>query len=274
LPINPSTAASPSTLWRDRLPIIAGAALLMLVLSMFGIMMGRRRRRAQQDETVDISTPEAPWPPAPPPPAQPEGIAPSVSPALPVPPAPSMLRPALPAAPPVLRPWIEIDFVAKRAGTNLTSATVDFELAVRNIGSVVANDIRIMVQLLTANPQQNAQLHAVFGRPADQPILAPFALDPDDTAKINAVGTLALEKITRLEFQGRPMFVPIMAIRAVYGWAGDRASDKGEGGCTANAYILGVDRDGHDKMQPLWLDVGPRMADRVTYRLHEIGIRR
>ncbi len=158
----------------------------------------------------------------------------------------------------------------RRAGTNLTSATVDFELAIRNIGSVAANDVRVMVQLLTANPHQNAQLQTVFDRPTDQPIMAPFALDPQDTARINAVGTLAIEKINRLELEGRPMFVPIMAVRAVYNWAGNR----GDRGSTANAYILGVGREGQGKMQPLWLDAGPRMAERITYRLHEIGIRR
>lgn len=157
-----------------------------------------------------------------------------------------------------------------RAGTNLTSATVDFELAIRNIGSVVANDVRVMVQLLTANPHQNVQLQTVFDRPTDQPIMAPFALDPGDTARINAVGTLAFEKINRLELEGRPMFVPIMAVRAVYNWADNR----GDRGSTANAYILGVGREGQGKMQPLWLDVGHRMVDRITYRLHEIGVRR
>ena len=185
-----------------------------------------------------------------------------------------MLRPAapetVPEAAPALRPWLEIDFVAKRAGTTLTNATVDFELSVRNIGSVAAHDVRILVQLLTANPTQSAQLHAVFRRPADQPIMAPFALDPLDAARINAVGTLASDKINRIDLDGRTMFVPILAVRAVYGWAGNT----GEPGTTANAYILGVDRDGQEKMEPLWLDNGPRMADRITHRLHEIGIRR
>lgn len=189
---------------------------------------------------------------------------------------PSMLRPTPtpppPPAPaePALRPWLEIDFIPRRAGTNLTSATVDFELAIRNIGSVAANDVRVLVQLLTANPHQNAQLQTVFDRPTDQPIMAPFALEPHDTARINAVGTLAIDKINRLELEGRPMFVPIMAVRAVYNWAGNR----GDRGSTANAYILGVGREGQGKMQPLWLDAGPRMADRITHRLHEIGVRR
>lgn len=152
----------------------------------------------------------------------------------------------------------------------MSGATVEFDLAVRNIGSVTAEDVRVLVQLLTANPEQNAQLNAVFGRPADQPILAPFALQPADTARVSAMGTLASDKINRITLEGREMFVPIMAVRAVYGWAGAA----GAPGSTANAYILGVGRDGQEKMQPLWLGATPRMMDRIIHRLHEIGIRR
>lgn len=176
---------------------------------------------------------------------------------------------------PVLRPWLEMEFTPQRAGTTLTEAMVEFHLDVRNIGSVPATDVRIMVQLLTANAQQNAQLSGVFALPTDHPVLVPFVLEPRDTASINAVGTLALDKIHRVDLQGRPMFVPILAIRAVYGWGGAGPDPSVVGhGSTANAYILGIDRDGGDKMQPFWLDGGPRMADRITYRLHEIGIRR
>ena len=176
---------------------------------------------------------------------------------------------------PVLRPWLEMEFSPQRAGTTLTEAMVEFHLDVRNIGSVPATDVRIMVQLLTANAQQNTQLSGVFALPTDHPVLVPFVLEPRDTASINAVGTLALDKIHRVDLQGRPMFVPILAIRAVYAWGGAGADPSAVGhGSTASAYILGIDRDGSDKMQPFWLDGGPRMADRITYRLHEIGIRR
>lgn len=293
----PEAVATPapvaSTTARTTWPIVAGGALAVLLLALGGWVIAQRRRAAGRDpaERTDVEQaaaapiaklPAAP-PVAPPPPQQlakpsplrvpapvPSADPISVPPPADLQPKPSMLRPAAPEASPVLRPWLEIDFVAKRAGTNLTSATVDFELGVRNIGSVAAHDVRILVQLLTANPAQSAQLHAVFRRPVDQPIMAPFGLDPLDTARINAVGTLASDKINRIDLDGRTMFVPILAVRAVYGWAGN----KGEQGTTANAYILGVDRDGQEKMEPLWLDNGPRMADRITHRLHEIGIRR
>lgn len=188
-------------------------------------------------------------------------------------PAPAPIPPAAPVprvTAPVLRPWLEIDFTPFRAGRNLTGAAVEFELAVRNIGSIAASDVRIMVQLLTANPQQNAQIAAAFGVPTDKPVIAPFPLDPGDLASIKAVGTLALDKISRVDLQGRPMFVPILAVRAVYGWEGER----GQGGSTANAYILGIGHQGQNKMQPFWLDHEPRMAERITYRLHDMGIRR
>ena len=298
----PTPAPVASTTARTTWPIVAGGALAVLLLALGGWVIAQRRRAPGRDpvertdvEQADVeradsgraaAAPMAKLPAAPPVAPPPQQLAepsplrvpapnPSADP-LPVPPPaglqpkPAMLRPAAPEVAPALRPWLEIDFVAKRAGTNLTSATVDFELGVRNIGSVAAHDVRILVQLLTANPAQSAQLHAVFRRPVDQPIMAPFGLDPLDTARINAVGTLASDKINQIDLDGRTMFVPILAVRAVYGWAGN----KGEQGTTANAYILGVDRDGQEKMEPLWLDNGPRMADRITHRLHEIGIRR
>lgn len=276
---------------RDTWLIVAGGGLAALLLALGGWVIARRRRAAGREpvertevERADVALADAaplatlpaaqPGAPPPPPLQLAEPSPPPVPPPADLQPKPSMLRPAAaeaaPEAAPALRPWLEIDFVAKRAGTNLTSATVDFELGVRNIGSVAAHDVRILVQLLTANPAQSAQLHSVFRRPVDQPIMAPFGLDPLDTARINAVGTLASDKINRIDLDGRTMFVPILAVRAVYGWAGN----KGEPGATANAYILGIDRDGQEKMEPIWLDNGPRMADRITHRLHEIGIRR
>ncbi|OYY63157.1 hypothetical protein [Sphingomonas sp. 28-62-11] len=272
----PNRQPGPSAVELDTAFLWAGGAALVTLLLVGGLIAWRRRRpeakAAPRTENQPVPVPPlVPYPepaiqPPPPPPVSP--------------PAPSMLRrepvapPASPAIPrvaaPVLRPWLEIEFIARRAGTNLTSASVDFELAIHNIGTVAATDVRILVQLLTANPHQNAQLQTVFDRPTDQPIMAPFGLDPDDTARINAVGTLGIEKINRLELEGRPMFIPIMAVRTVYNWA----SNRGQPGATANAYILGVGREGQEKMQPLWLDTGPRMADRITYRLHEIGVRR
>ncbi len=248
----------------------AGFVVLWLAVGLIWLSRGGRKRKSAKAKLADRHADPVSVPPVSP--------LPTPTPAPDVPPAsdqrqPSMLRPSPPRpspTEPALRPWLEVDFVPHRAGTNLTSATVDFELAIRNIGSVVANDVRVMVQLLTANPHQNVQLQTVFDRPTDQPIMAPFALDPGDTARINAVGTLAFEKINRLELEGRPMFVPIMAVRAVYNWADNR----GDRGSTANAYILGVGREGQGKMEPLWLDVGRRMVDRITYRLHEIGVRR
>lgn len=264
---SPKTHEMPERAIDDPLIWALGAGLVVLWLTAGLIWLNRGGRKSQSTKTKlaeQHSDPVAASSALPlPTPKPPSDLAPA-----PGQRKPTMLRPSTPE--PALRPWLEIDFVARRAGTNMTSATVDFELAIRNIGSVVANDVRVMVQLLTANPHQNAQLQTVFDRPTDQPIMAPFALDPQDTARINAVGTLAIEKINRLELEGRPMFVPIMAVRAVYSWADNR----GDRGSTANAYILGVGREGQDKMQPLWLDSGPRMVDRITYRLHEIGVRR
>lgn len=229
---------------------------------MLAVLLLNARRRQKQGADRPIARPAAAPAQSPPQPNAPPTLAP-------LPPPPPMEPPKPRVTAPVIRPWLEVDFVPRRAGQNLTGAAVEFELAVRNIGSRPATDVRVLVQLLTANPQQNAHLAAAFGQPVDNPVIAPFELAPGELISVNGFGTLPADKISQVEMQGRPMFVPIMAVRVVYGWAENR----GPSGSTANAYILGIDRDGQNKMQPFWMDQGPRMADRIAYRLHDMGIR-
>ncbi|OYY75655.1 MAG: hypothetical protein B7Y43_18670 [Sphingomonas sp. 28-62-20] len=241
---------------------IAGLVLVGGGFAVLAVLLLNARRRQKQGTDRPLTRPAATPAPQPPQPTAPPTLAP-------LPPPPPMEPPKPRVTAPVIRPWLEVDFVPRRAGQNLTGAAVEFELAVRNIGSRPATDVRVLVQLLTANPQQNAHLAAAFGQPVDNPVIAPFELAPGELISVNGFGTLPLDKISQVEMQGRPMFVPIMAVRVVYGWAENR----GPSGSTANAYILGIDRDGQNKMQPFWMDQGPRMADRIAYRLHDMGIR-
>lgn len=288
----------------------AGLALLAGILALLLYLYRRRHRPTPAvaspvapftDLDVDDWPPPAPertapdWP-APSPPA-PEPLPPPlpqpaprqqerqlepgpVQAALDLGPPPSRLPPRPPAptpaphapAPPALRPWLEIVFLPQRVGIDATHALVEFKVEVHNIGSVPARDVRVVAQLLTANPHQNAQLDGLFSSPRnrDRPLVDPALIEPGGHVFIEATGMLGLDRVHRVEAFARPMFVPILAVRAVYGWG-----DTGEGeGATANAFILGVDRGEGDKMGPFWLDAGPSMTDRITYRLHEVGVRR
>lgn len=170
--------------------------------------------------------------------------------------------------PTLLRPWIDIRLIPLRAGTDAVNAVVEFELEVHNRGTETAHNVRIIAQLITAGPHQNVQLETIFASPPATPLIDPPAIEPGGHAYIRASGTIALDKITRLELTGRPMFVPILAVRVLYDWAGE------ETGLTANGFILGVDRGGADKMQPFWLDTPARLHDRIAHRTHEIAVRR
>ncbi len=250
----PSGAALP-----QRTIGIAGVLLALgglLVLLLLGV--GRRRRalaahRANSDATAPGDVPLRQEPPSQPPAKVRSPVAET---------------PQSNVAPPAARPWIELDFRPKRAGTNLLNAAVEFELVARNVGPVQAEDVRILVRMLTAGPHQNDQLKAAFATGLDEPILTPFALEPGAAVSIQATGSLLLDKINRVDLKGRPMFVPILAVRAIYGWR------DGADGTTAHAYIIGIDRAGGDKMQPFWLDTPSQMTDRITYRRHETGIHR
>ena len=175
------------------------------------------------------------------------------------------------AAPPGQRPWLEFDFQPRRAGTNLMSAAIDFELIVRNIGRVPACDVRVQVSLLNASAQQDARLRTIFETPIEKPAIAPFALDPAAEAAFSAMAMLPLQTIEPIMLSDRPMFAPLVAINAVYDW--------GEGaiGQAAVAMLLGIDKSSEGgeaeagKMAPIWLDRGPRMFTGIAQRPYHIG---
>lgn len=166
------------------------------------------------------------------------------------------------------RPWIDIGFRALRAGRDDVNALVEFELEIHNRGSATAHDTRIIAQLITAGPHQNHQLEAIFASPPAKPLIDPPVIEAGGHAYIRASGSVVLDRVNRLELSGRPMFVPILAVRVFYDWEG------GSDGFSANGFILGIDRNGTDKMLPFWLDMPAKLHDRIGWRLHEISARR
>lgn len=255
----------------SRMPaVIALAALAAIALAGLGLFVRRRRRSAERDHekipdeaeaTAAETLPEAPPAAVPPPmPAAPETPRPLAS------PAPSFLYPAAPQG--TQRARIELDLRPVRAGTNLTSAALDYEVTIRNAGTVAAADIRVDLGLISAAADQDAVLNAFFTSLIARPLVAPFALAPGQQVSLSGMAMSPRETLNVVTVQGRALFVPLFVCNILYDW------DGGPGGQSANAWMIGIEQADGGKMQPFRLDAGPRMFDRVGQRLHALAIAR
>lgn len=165
------------------------------------------------------------------------------------------------------RAQIEVAFRPRRAGTNLTSAAVDCELVVRNTGSAPAHAVRLSVALITAGNAHDAELHALFDNGGVRPVVAPFDLAPGADKTVKAMAMLPKEAINVVSVKGRPMFVPMVAVNALYEWSGGS-------GQTASSHVVGIAGSGGERMRPFWLDQAQRMHDGVSEHAHSVAVRR
>lgn len=205
------------------------------MLAAAGIAAVARRRRRVRAETPA----EAPVPPA---------IAPAVAPVA--------------AAPETsVRPALELDFSVARAGIEGDRLAVHFEIAIRNGGEALAEDVRLHVELrtLSARPESPAAgaLSAI-----ERPMVAPFALAPGAEAQFAATAVLPVARIERLTLAGRPLCVPLITLSASYRWRGGGLAELGVD------YLLGIARPGNPRLGPIWLDVPPRLHDHIGMRVH------
>ncbi len=146
--------------------------------------------------------------------------------------------------------------VVSRAGLNMVTATADVTVVVRNTSDVVARGVLVDVRLTSAQPGQDAAIAALFAAPG-RPAAPPFDLAPGETKRVRALATVPRDSLTVLQAGGRPMFVPVVAIRAVHA-----------GGQTTSVHALGIERPGQAKLGPIWLDQPSRMFDTVGVRPH------
>lgn len=162
------------------------------------------------------------------------------------------------AHPLVERACIEIDCIATRAGTNLTSAAVEYTIVARNVGDVIATGIRLDIRLLTMGTRHDALLDALFAMPVDQSIAAPFDLPPGTAVDLGGMAMHPKDTIETIDLGGRTMVVPLLAINLRYRWPNDGA------GQTARAFVIGIDRGAGAKLQPFRLDDSARMSANVA----------
>src|SRR5690242_1090456 len=179
-------------------------------------------------------------------------------------------RPVVPPRQPpgtATRPRLEIGFTPRSAGTDGGRAAVDYDLVVRNTGNAAAEGVQMRVELVTAGNSHDAELQARLDAPIEKPMIAPFTLAAGQARPIRALAQLPKAAVNVVAVQGRPMFVPIVAVDLRYRWPG------GEGQ-TAGSFVIGIAPKAGERMRPFWLDGAPRMYDAVTARPHAVGVRR
>jgi len=192
-------------------------------------------------------------------------VAPAEPAAAAAPPAPPV--PAPQDQGPVARAQIDLAFRPRRAGTNLTSAAVDYELLVHNTGAAQARNVRLSVELITAGNSHDAELKALFDKDVTRPVVAPFDLAPGEEKAVKAVAMLSKEAINVVSVKGRPMFVPMVAVNVLYAWDGGS-------GQTASSHVVGIAGGEGGRMRPFWLDQAQRMHERVSEHVHAMTVRR
>lgn len=174
---------------------------------------------------------------------------------------PAQPEPAF-APPPTPRARLTLDLRPLRAGLNLLSATVECEIAVTNAGDAPAHAVRLGVKLLSAHAGQDAELAEAYAQPVARPAAPPFVLQSGETRHVRAVAALPHAEIRAMEAAGRPIFVPLVTVNALY-----RAAD-GVEGQTAQAFAVGVERAGSPKLAPFRLDRPARAATDLAARAH------
>lgn len=160
------------------------------------------------------------------------------------------------------RPAITLDLTIQQAGIDGDMLCVGFEIALHNEGEVAATDLRLHVELRTEDARAQLPTADRPADPIDRPMAEPIALAPGADVVLAAKAVLPVAQINRLMLQGRPMCVPVVVLSARYRWAGGGKAELGVD------YLIGINRPGNPRLGPFWLDVPPRLYDRIGMRLH------
>ncbi len=165
-----------------------------------------------------------------------------------------------------LRPWIDVELSPDRALVDEKGAAIAFEVTLYNSGSAAARDVVIEAKLLNAGAHQDVELSAFFTAEATLsdpiPQIAPYARIP-----LRSAVRLPREAISEYDYEGRKLFMPMVAISVRYRWS------SGEGQSAAG-FLVGQGSEGQDKLAPLRIDRGARSWAGLGARRYEKGVRR
>lgn len=240
----------PAWLW----PALGAAAALVVGLVAGIAIAGRRRRRRRRDAAAEAEVAETPViasPPTPGPPAR-AGL---VTTKVPLRPAPEPPAPAAPAAqpapvapvPPPPGPLVT-EIRPLRAAIRDGVVSIDFELYIQNRGPEPADNVRAVLGLFAANPDQDAQIAAFHGAARMAPGSEPFSIAPGGIHMLKGQVTQAGEQMRVVNVQGKPMFVPILPV-ALKWYAGLSIRT------LRDSFMIGtVPAPGSDRLGPLWVE--------------------
>lgn len=159
-----------------------------------------------------------------------------------------------------LTPDLRVALVPLRGGTDTLRATLEYELQITNAGRGSARFVTVESWLTSAGHDTAADLAALFASPAGQPMLAPFDLLASAAIDLAGVGVAPRDVLATITAGERRMFVPVLAVRI--GFLDGRGSPR----TTTAAFLVGIARDGQERLAPLPLDRGARMYDRLATR--------
>lgn len=233
----PAPESSGTPIWLYGLP-----AILVLLGGLF-LWRRRRARSAELAEAAEASVAEAAPTPAPAPPVQ--------------------------RLDPSPRPWLELELKTTRASFTATEATVQFELAIANIGGAAAQNLKIDVKMFNAGAEQDKQIGSFFrtaGRDTTRLVLP--GIDREKDGVIQGEVGMPLEEMQAVRLDGRMLFIPVIAVNVLYEW-GD-----GRQGQSAKSYVVGRELETpSEKMGAFRVDQGPRVWRTVGQRQHKLARR-
>ena len=165
------------------------------------------------------------------------------------------------------RATLDIEFRPKRAGTNLLSAAVEYEILVTNTGVAPARGVAADVRILSAGAEQDGIIRALFANPIEKSGIAPFDVPPGETAILGGMAMMPKETLSVMTVEGRALFVPVLAVNLLYEW-------EGGSGQTATSYVIGIDRGEGAKLAPFRVDGTSRMRDDISQIPYTVSARR
>lgn len=253
MPVSAAPAGQPASGTPAEGWIAIGVALAATAAAVWFLLRRPKRRVGHAAEQEPLELVEI----VPPPP-----LAPAPAPEPPAPPTGLLTIPLRRRAAETGEPRVEISLHPKRAGTNLTSAAVDYRLVIRNTGGVAVRDVRIAMYMLSASAQQAQDLQMIFAAAIEQPMTPPFEIAAGGEVELSGMALLDRDRVNVMTIEGRPWFVPVLAVKADYRW-GDNV---GAPGVATAAYMIGIDRGEGAKMGPFRMDGPPQMHPRVRER--------
>ncbi|HTG37769.1 hypothetical protein [Sphingomonas sp.] len=279
-------------------PGMAGWALaaIVLLLAALGLVWMRRRRSSMGAPTPEPVIEAAPVPtppvrpsPAPPPPAPPPPVAPSPPPP-PVAEPPQFLSraagpplkpmPAIPAGTITAfrdkprsadtgfitafrqpAPVLGIDVLPVRAGMSEDGdGFLEFQFVTVNSSDQMVSEMMVSAWLLSANPDQDAQIAAFLAEPLDPAQHNRYTLSPGEHREHRATMGAPLDQFHIVEAAGRRFFAPILLVGTRY-----RGQGGSEGRSNA-AFMIGRPSATTGKLTPIYVDRGARVVEGLAAR--------